>query len=436
MFDTIAAISSGNVNQPISIIRVSGPEAFVIVKKIFSGKPGTNRTITYGYIVDGEEKIDETLVSWFEGPNTFTGEDIVEINAHGGVVNTNKILSLLLAHGARLAESGEFSRRAFLNGKLDLVKAEAIHDLIFAQTEEQAKLSVKKFDGQTSNLIENLKSKLLNVIATIETNIDYPEYDDVEVLTAKELLPKLKDVKKDIQEVLQVSKMSKHIYEGVSVAIVGKPNAGKSSLLNALLNEDKAIVTDIPGTTRDVVEGKIQIGQVLLNFKDTAGIHLTSDVVEQLGIKKALDQVDQADLVIHLIDPTMPEGEDDQVIEQAYKLKNYIKVYNKRDILKKEGVSISAKNKDIKSLIEAIKDLFKEIDLNDSKIITNTRQISLIKAALISIDEAINGLENTIGPDVVIVDIQKAWEDLANILGRAEQSDLLDAMFKAFCLGK
>ena len=436
MFDNIAAISSGNINQPISIIRVSGPESFDIVKKVFSGKIGTNRTITYGYILDGEERIDEVLISWFVGPNTFTGENIVEINAHGGVVNTNKILSLILANGARIAEPGEFSRRAFLNGKLDLVKAEAIHDLIFAQTEEQAKLSVKKFDGNTSNLIESLKTKLLHIIATIETNIDYPEYDDVEVLTTKELLPKLHDVKSDIKDILEASKASKYIYEGVSVAIVGKPNAGKSSLLNTLLNEDKAIVTDIPGTTRDVVEGKMQIGQVLLNFKDTAGIHSTSDVVEQMGIKKSLDQIEKADLVIHLIDASQPETEDDKLIEQSSKFKNYLKVYNKNDISKHDGISISAKNKEISELLNAIKNTFKEIDLNDSKIITNTRQLSLIKSALISIEEAINALENQIDPDTVIIDVQKAWEDLANILGRAEQSDLLDMMFKTFCLGK
>lgn len=436
MFDNIAAISSGNINQPISIIRVSGPESFDIVKKIFTGKVGSNRTITYGYIKDGEEKLDEVLVSWFVGPNTFTGENIVEINAHGGVVNTNAILGLILANGARIAEPGEFSRRAFLNGKLDLVKAEAIHDLIFAQTSEQAKLSVKKFDGNTSSLIESLKTKLLHIIATIETNIDYPEYDDVETLTNQELLPKLKDVKKDIEQVLNASKSSRYIYEGVSVAIVGKPNAGKSSLLNALLGEDKAIVTDIPGTTRDVVEGKLQINQVLLNFKDTAGIHSTSDVVEQMGIKKSLDQIDKADLVIHLVDGSLPETEDDKLIENASKIKNYLKVYNKSDLSKKEGISISAKSKDISQLINAIKDIFKEVDLNDSKIITNTRQLSLIKSSLISIDEAISALENSIDPDTVIIDISKAWEDLANILGRAEQSDLLDMMFKTFCLGK
>lgn len=436
MFDNIAAISTGSINQPISIIRVSGPEAFNIVKKVFTGKKGKDKTITYGYIKSGEEIIDEVLVSWFVGPNTFTGEDIVEINAHGGVVNSNKILKLCLANGARMALPGEFSRRAFINGKMNLIKAEAIHDLIFAKTEEQAKLSIKKFDGNTSKLIESLKAKLLNIIATCETNIDYPEYDDVETLTQKELMPKLEDVKKDIVEILDSSKSSRYIHEGVKVAIVGKPNAGKSSLLNAFLNEDKAIVTDVPGTTRDVVEGSVQVGQVLLNFKDTAGIHSTNDKVEQMGIKKSLDQIQSADLIIHLIDGNIGEDKDDLTIEQSSKMKPYIKVFNKSDLTKSEGINISAKEKDISQLIKKIKGIYADINLSNDKIITNTRQLSLIESSKISIEEAINELASGLGPDTVIIDIQKAWEDLANILGRAEQSDLLDEMFSNFCLGK
>ena len=437
MFDNIAAISTGGMtNDPISIIRVSGPESFDIVRKIFTGNAGTNKTITYGYIIDGSKKIDEVLISWFEGPNTFTGENIVEINAHGGIVNTNTILQLLLANGARLAERGEFSRRGFLNGKMDLLKAEAIHDLIFAKTKEQAQLSVKKFDGETSSLIENLNKKMLEVIATIETNIDYPEYDDIEILTNKSLLPKLKDIKKDLNEILISSKSSRYIFEGVKVAIVGKPNAGKSSLLNAFLNEDKAIVTNVPGTTRDIVEGSVQVGQVLLNFKDTAGIHSTSDEVEQLGIKKSLEQIENADLVIHLIDPTQEKNGDDLQIEQASKIKPYLKVFNKSDLAKEEGISISAKNKDIKELIESIKKIYKDIDLDNDKIVNNTRQLALIDSSQIAIKEAINGLENSVQPDTVIIDITKAWEDLGNITGRNEQADLLDQMFKSFCLGK
>ena len=409
MFDTIVAISTGGMtNDPISIIRVAGPESFNIVKKIFTGAVGDNKTITYGFIKKDDKAIDEVLVSWFKGPSTFTGEDIVEINAHGGVVNTNRILKLVLANGARLADRGEFSRRAFLNGKIDLIKVEAINDLIFAKTDEQADMSIKKFDGETSTLINNLTKRMLDIIAIIETNIDYPEYDDVEVLTQKTLLPKLRDIDKDLNEILEASKSSKYIYEGVNVAIVGRPNVGKSSLLNAFLNEDKAIVTNVPGTTRDVVEGSIQVGQVLLNFKDTAGIHSTNDEVEKLGIKKSLNQIKNADLVIHVIDPNRESTKDDLQIEQSSKIKPYIKVFNKSDILKKKGVSISAKNRDIKELINAIKNLFKDIDLNNKKIINNVRQLSLIDSSKLLIKEAINGLLNGHQPDTVIVDITKA----------------------------
>ncbi|WKX02421.1 tRNA uridine-5-carboxymethylaminomethyl(34) synthesis GTPase MnmE [Candidatus Mycoplasma mahonii] len=436
MFDTIVAISSGLINQPISIIRLSGPEAFTMVKKIFKGKIGKDKTITYGHIVDHNVEVDEVLVSWFKAPNTFTGEDIVEINAHGGVVNSNNILKLLLINGARMAERGEFSRRAFLNGKMDIIKAEAIHDLIFAKTDEQAKISAYKFKGETSDLIKNLKFKLLTIIATCETNIDYPEYDDVAILTTKELIPALTDVQNDIENILDVSKSSRYIFDGVMVAIVGKPNAGKSSLLNALLNEDKAIVSNIPGTTRDVVEGSIQIGQILLNFKDTAGIHTTNDSVEQMGIKKSLNQIKDADLVIHVIDPMVNEDQDDLKIKKASSIKTYIRVLNKSDLKKEMGISISAKNGNIKELINEIKKVFKKIDIYDTKIINNTRQLSLIESANKAIKNAISELQSGETPDVVIIDIQRAWEDLSNILGRAEQADLLDNMFSHFCLGK
>ena len=436
MFDTIAAISTGNMNTPISIIRLSGPDAFNIVQKIFKGSIGKHQTITYGHIYDKDNLVDEVLISWFKGPNSFTGEDIVEINAHGGVVNTNKILRLLLQNGARQALKGEFSRRAFLNGKMDLIKAEAIHDLIFAKTDEQAKLSVNKFDGNTSQLIDSLKEKMLNIIAIIETNIDYPEYDDVEILTKKTLLPKLEEVKKDLEEILNSSKSSRYIFEGVNVAIVGKPNVGKSSLLNALLNEEKAIVTNVPGTTRDIVEGSIQINQVLLNFKDTAGIHKSNDKVEKIGIQKSLDQIKKSDLIIHVLDSTKAEDADDKKIEDEAKNKIYIKVFNKSDIKEKKGISISAKNKDIKNLIKEIQNKFKDINLNDEKIINNNRQLTLINLSYDSIIESIDGLKNGLEPDTVIIDIRKAWEDLSNILGVASQTDLLDEMFSNFCLGK
>ncbi|CAM9121193.1 tRNA uridine-5-carboxymethylaminomethyl(34) synthesis GTPase MnmE [Mycoplasma marinum] len=436
MYDTIAAISSGNINQAISIIRVSGPEAFDIVSKIFTGKVGKDKTLTFGNIMDQEQMVDEVLVAWFVGPNTFVGEDTVEINAHGGVVNTNKILELILANGARMAENGEFSRRSFMNGKMDLVKAEAINDLIHAKSESQTQLSVKKFDGKTSKLIDELKNKLLNIIATCEVNIDYPEYDDVEQLTTENLLPALMKIENEIKEIVRVSTSSRVIYEGVSVAIVGKPNAGKSSLLNALLQEEKAIVTDTPGTTRDIVEGSLQVGQVLLKIKDTAGIHKTEDKIEKIGIEKSISEISKSDLVIHLIDSKEGQTKEDEEIELAAKGKPYLKVWNKNDLVQQKGISISAKENELKELYEAIEEEFKNIDLNDERIVYNTRQLSLIKASLISIQDAISGLNMQLGPDTIIIDIQKAWDDLANILGKADQEDLLDSMFKNFCLGK
>ena len=332
----------------------------------------------------------------------------MEINAHGGVINTQRILRLLFFNGARMALKGEFSRRAFLNGKIDLVKAEAIHDLIFAKTDEQATLSVKKFDKKTSNLIKGLQTKILGIIATVETNIDYPEYDDVETLTNKELIPKLKEVRGEISEIIKVSNSSKFIFDGVKVAIVGKPNVGKSSLLNTLLNEDKAIVTDIPGTTRDIVEGSMQLGQVLLKFLDTAGIHSTDDLIEQKGISKSLNSIKEADLIIHLIDPLQELNKDDLLIEQTSKVKSYIKVFNKSDIKKVEGISISAKNSDITELLDSIQERFKKVNLNNEKIVNNTRQLALISSSLNLIDESIEGLEMSNEPEVVIIDIRKA----------------------------
>lgn len=290
---------------------------------------------------------------------------------------------------------------------MDLIKAEAIHDLIFAKTEDQAKLSVKKFDGKTSRLIEELKQKLLYIIATIETNIDYPEYDDVEKMTSQILMPKLKEVQNDLNQIIESSKSSKYIYQGVEVAIVGRPNAGKSSLLNAFLNEEKAIVTDVPGTTRDIVEGQVQINQVLLHFKDTAGIHKTSNKVEKIGIEKSMNQIKNADLVIHLIDPLDQNIQENAEIKKAAKDKIYLKVYNKSDIKAVDGLQISAKNKQIEPLQDAIAQQFKNINLDNEKIIYNTRQLSLIDLSLESIKQAIEGLNNQMNPDEVIVDIRQ-----------------------------
>ena len=436
MFDTIVAISTGNINQPISIIRVSGPDAFLIVKKIFKGKIGKNRKITYGFINNGNQIIDEVLVSWFKSPNTFTGEDIVEINAHGGVVNSQLILKLLINNGARIAIKGEFTRRAFLNKKINLIKAEAIHDLIFAKTEEQLKLSIKKFDGKTSMLINNLTNKLLEIIATIETNIDYPEYDDVEKLSNETIKPKLMEVFSKLNDIKESSKASRYIYNGVKVAIVGKPNAGKSSVLNAMIGENKAIVTKIPGTTRDVVEGSLQIGQILFNFYDTAGIHTSKDEIEIMGIKKSFEQIQKSDLILHIIDAAIGEDKNDKLIEKKSLNKPYIKIFNKSDIKKIGKTSSSAIQNDVESIFHAIKLKYDEIDLNDEKIITNTRQLALIDKSIKDIKQALKGISDGFEPDEIIIDIRKSWKNIASIIGKSSDEEMLDKMFKSFCLGK
>ncbi|MGY6171835.1 tRNA uridine-5-carboxymethylaminomethyl(34) synthesis GTPase MnmE [Candidatus Mycoplasma pogonae] len=443
MFDTIAAIASGNlVNQAISIIRVSGPDSFCILKKIFKGTIGTNKTITYGKIYDGETLIDEVLVNWFEAPNTFTGENIVEINAHGGIVNTNMILKLLLSHGCRLAEPGEFSRRSFLNGKMDLVKAEAINDLIHAKTQKQALTSATKFSNATSDLIDQMLQEILLLIGHCETNIDYPEIDDIEELTSQTLLPKILQLLNRLENIIIQSEKAQLIFQGINVAIVGQPNVGKSSLLNALLKEEKAIVTDLAGTTRDIVEGQWQMQGILFNIKDTAGIRKSDNVVENIGIKKSLAAIDHADIVIHLIDTTNYFSDFDELIAQKSHNKIYLQVINKKDLLTNkvfdpQKIYISAKNNDLVQLEESIfQHLPNLTDLNDYEIVNNTRQLALIKKTKIALENAIQGLELGFGPDVVIVDLHNAWANLATIVGKADTDNLLDSMFTNFCLGK
>ncbi|APJ38314.1 tRNA uridine-5-carboxymethylaminomethyl(34) synthesis GTPase MnmE [Mycoplasmopsis pullorum] len=452
MFDNIAAISSGaNVNQAISIVRVTGPDAVEIVKKIYKGRLGKDHQITYGHIYDFNDKmVDEVLVMWFTGRekdgqiiyNNYVGEPLIEINCHGGVVVTNQILELLLASGARLAEPGEFTRRAFLNGKMDLVKAEAVHDLIMAKTTKQTALSISKFSGKTSSLIENLSDEIAYIIGLCEVNIDYPEYDDIEILTDEILLPKVKDLITKIKEIIKVSESSRYIFEGVNVAILGKPNVGKSSLLNALLSEEKAIVTDIAGTTRDLVEASYQIEGILFKLIDTAGLRKTDEKIESIGIKKSLEQIERADLIIHVLDPTQENNEFDSMIEQKSKELNkiYIKVINKKDLINtiddSSVVYTSAINNQIETLEKALVEKFSGIDIENDKILSNTRQLALIKECLNHLNEAKNSLENFMTFDVVIVDITNGWDSLQNIRGKANREDLLDKMFKTFCLGK
>lgn len=441
--DTIAAISSGGkINQAISIIRVSGENSIDIVKKIFTGKIGSHQQITYGNIIDNfnnNRLVDEVLVMWFIGKNTFTGENTVEINCHGGVILTNRILELLLLNGARLATPGEFSRRSFINGKMDLIKAEAINDLIHATSALQTDLVVQKFNGKTSKLIDDLRNWLMKLIGQIEVNIDYPEYDDVENILENGLLDDLKKIALKMNELVKNSEDSRIIFEGIKVAIVGKPNVGKSSLLNALLGQEKAIVTDEAGTTRDVVEATWQYNGLLYKLIDTAGIRKASAKAEVLGIEKSFKQIELSDIVIHLCDPTQKMNEYNEQVEKiAQKFnKKIIQVWNKKDIqIVENSINICTKENDIDDLLNTLGKTFENIEISDKEFVNNARQLSLIKKASNSIFDAIKSIENGAYSDLVIVDIREAWKNLVDITGRADNEQLLDDMFKNFCLGK
>ncbi|UUD35495.1 tRNA uridine-5-carboxymethylaminomethyl(34) synthesis GTPase MnmE [Mycoplasmopsis caviae] len=443
--DTIAAISSGGkINQAISIIRVSGHDSIDIVSRVFKGKIGTNQTITYGHIFDNKtnEIVDEVLVAWFIGNKNFTGENTVEINCHGGVLVTNRILELIIANGARMALPGEFSRRSFLNGKMDLIKAEAINDLIHAKTLKQSKLAIKKFDGKTSDMIKSLIDQLAYLIGQMEINIDYPEYDDFENVLTNELTKKLEKLQEQLGLIIKESENSRLIFDGIKVAILGKPNVGKSSLLNCLIDEEKAIVSDQAGTTRDIVEATYQIDGLLFKLVDTAGIRKTSRKIEKIGIEKSFEQIEKCDVVIHVNEANVAENDFDQKVQElATKFnKPVIKVINKDDLLKtkqKNGfVYISAKNKNIEELRKALVNIFAKNEINNEEYVVNSRQLALIKKASLSISDAINSINSGIDVDVVIIDIRQAWSSLVDISGRADNELLLDDMFKNFCLGK
>ncbi|MCV3733431.1 tRNA uridine-5-carboxymethylaminomethyl(34) synthesis GTPase MnmE [Mycoplasma enhydrae] len=441
--DTIVAIASGNINQAISIIRISGPEAIQIIKKIYKGKIGKDKTITYGYIYDPltNKTIDEVLVNFFIGSKNYVGQDTVEINAHGGIVVTNKILNLIIANGARLAQRGEFSKRAFLNGKISLDKAEAINSLIHAKTNIQAEIAIKQFNNNDNKIIESLEQQLLNIISIIEINIDYSDYNDIEQMNATKLSTLVLNLKNNIETIIKKSQNAIDVYEGIKVAIVGKPNVGKSSLLNVLLNKDRAIVTDIEGTTRDVIEADYEINGIPFKIIDTAGIRKTDNKIENIGIEKSLDSIKEAKIVVHLLNPDLEEKQEDKIIKKLAKNKIYIPVINKSDLLKnkqnKNYVQISAKNKNVWELKNALVKKYLDLDYEDDNIIYNTRRLGLLKQAFNCLSDALEGLNNNNGPEVVILDINKCWSILREILNKEYDSEtLLDNMFNKFCLGK
>lgn len=441
--DIIVAIATSRLEAAISIIRLSGKDCIAFVQEIFTGKilNKESHTITYGYIKDGNEKIDEVLVNIYIGKRTFTGEEMVEINCHGGVFITQKVLNLCLKKGARMAEHGEFSKRAFLNGRIDLSQAEAISDLISAKNDYASSLALKGIQGNISNFIEDLREDLIQIITQIEVNIDYPEYDDVEELTAQSLLPKSISLQEKMNHILESSKNVHLLKDGISTVIIGKPNVGKSSLLNALLNEDKAIVTDIAGTTRDIVEGTIRIDQLILNMIDTAGIRETNDVVENIGVNKSKELIHKADLVLLVIDGSSPLSKEDYELLELSQDTNRIIVLNKKDQgyhLELDGISISAKDNDIEPLIQKIKEMFElgKITSGQEDILANARQIQLLEKANLALNNAIEAMKDQIPTDLIVTDLYEAWENLKEILGERAKEDLLDELFKRFCIGK
>ena len=435
MEDTIAAISTTTGVGAISIIRLSGEEAIKITNKVFT-KDLTNaasHTIHYGYIKDGNEKIDEVLVSVMLAPRTFTREDVVEINCHGGIATTNKVLELLLDNGARLAEPGEFTKRAFLNGRIDLLEAEATMDLISSKSETARKISINTLTGETSNLIKSLRSDLVQIISNIEVNIDYPEYEDVEDMTNDKILPNIKKFRERLENIIKKSEDSKVIKEGIKVGIIGKPNVGKSSLLNALIEEEKAIVTNIPGTTRDIVEGTIVLGGITLNITDTAGIRESDDLVEMLGVSKSLKIIDSSDLVIFILNNNEELSDEEKKLLSKLKDKKKIIVVNKIDL------EISVKeNIGIDKIKDKIRELFNigELSSNDLTYLSNARTISLLKKSLTIIDSTIKEINDNSPIDIVELGLRDAWNTLGEVIGATYKDELLDELFSRFCLGK
>ena len=451
MNDTIVAISTSLGVGAISIVRLSGNEAIEIVNNCFKGKDLTNvesHTINYGHIIDNDEVIDEVLVSIMKAPKTYTTEDVVEINCHGGIISTKRILETMLTRGARLAEPGEFTKRAFLNGRIDLVKSEAVMDIIDSKSEEANKLALSQLTGTTSNMIKKFRDKLKQLLASIEVNIDYPEYYDIEVVTKEKIEKELKVMKEDLKKVIKESKNSTLIKEGIKTVIIGRPNVGKSSILNKLLEQEKAIVTDIAGTTRDIVEGEIYLDGILLNIIDTAGIRSTEDIVEKLGVEKSLSMIDDADLVIVVLNNNESLTKEDEEILEKTKDKERIIVINKNDLEKKINInSKELKNivytntnstEGIKALKEKIIELFQleNIKSKDYTYLTNARQISLAKKAYQSLHDAEEGLKNDLPIDMIEIDLKETFDLLGEIIGETYSEEILDHLFANFCVGK
>ncbi|MCP8617208.1 tRNA uridine-5-carboxymethylaminomethyl(34) synthesis GTPase MnmE [Salirhabdus salicampi] len=455
--DTITAISTPLGEGAIAIVRLSGEEAIPITNKIFRGKNLStvpSHTMHYGKLVDPttDAIVEEVMVTVMKGPKTFTREDVVEINCHGGLVSVNRVLELVLAHNARLAEPGEFTKRAFLNGRIDLSQAEAVMDLIRAKTDRAMNVALKQMDGRLSKLIQSLRQKLLETLAHVEVNIDYPEYDDVEEMTHEIMREKATEVMEEIEQLLITAKQGKILREGIGTAIIGRPNVGKSSLLNALAQENKAIVTDVPGTTRDVIEEYVNVRGIPLRLVDTAGIRETEDIVEKIGVERSRQVLKEADLILLVLNYGEQLTVEDKNLFEAAKDMDYIVIINKTDLEKKinlEQVKEWAgdhpivmtsllEEKGVDELEQSIATTFfeGELDAADLTYVSNVRHIQLLKQAKQALQDAMTGLESGVPIDVVQIDVTRTWEILGEIIGDTVHESLIDQLFSQFCLGK
>lgn len=456
--DTITSISTPMGEGAIGIVRLSGPQAVEIADKLYKGKHLLNdvpsHTINYGHIIDPESKevVEEVMVSVLRAPKTFTREDIIEINCHGGILTINRVLELTMTHGARMAEPGEFTKRAFLNGRIDLSQAEAVMDFIRSKTDRASKVAMNQIEGRLSDLIKKQRQSILEILAQVEVNIDYPEYDDVEDATTEFLLERSKEIKQEINRLLDTGAQGKIMREGLSTVIVGKPNVGKSSMLNNLIQDNKAIVTEVAGTTRDVLEEYVNVRGVPLRLVDTAGIRETEDIVEKIGVERSRKALSQADLILFVLNNNEALTQEDYTLYEVVKNKDVIVIVNKMDL--EQNIDIDEvkkmigdtpliqtsmlKQEGIDELEIQIRDLFfgGEVQNQDMTYVSNSRHISLLKQARQTIQDAIDAAESGVPMDMVQIDLTRTWEILGEIIGETASDELIDQLFSQFCLGK
>lgn len=437
MFETIVALATPPLKSALALIRLSGDNVFEVVSKCFSKDltKVNKRDIHFGFIRDEDKSIDQVVLLTYVKPHSFTGENSVEIISHGSMLIVNQIIKLLLKSGARMAANGEFSSRAFLNGKIDLVQAEAINDMINATTEEAKDLSMLALKGENSKLFKPIKDQIGEILASIEVNIDYPEYEDIEETSKEKVITVCSDIVKKLDELIKQGEKDKIYKDGIKIAIVGKPNVGKSSIFNVLLKESKAIVTPIAGTTRDVLEGQISINGVPTQLFDTAGIHDSNDQIEQIGINKAKEIISKADLIIHVID----DNDIDMEIASFIKDKKHIDVYNKADLIKdkkEDAIYVSALNNDVKPLINKIIEVMNIGEISAKPSFNNTRQLGLLKNMVNNLEKAIIDAKNDEPIDLISVSIMLAYNSALDLLGENNKNDLSDEIFSRFCVGK